>query len=128
MYDIQKCQKVVIDQGAFYLGESTEEKSVGYLELKPHTSLTIHNRLGGIENLTQVEGSCVMTIFDKPQGTNHLLRANDKLSIGPEGVWHIHSNPFDELSLTYWHFEGDIRKIIEEIRNSTQMALLIINI
>ncbi|MBU0707360.1 hypothetical protein KKG41_03235 [Patescibacteria group bacterium] len=120
MQDISKCQKVPIDQGAFYLGESTEEKSVGYLELKPNTSLMLHNRLGGIENLTQVKGSCAMIVFDKPEGTNHKLEEGDKLSIEPEGVWHIHVNPFDEQSLTYWHFEGDIRKIIESIRKSVK--------
>lgn len=118
MYDIKKCQKVEIEQGAFYLGESTEEKSVGYLELKPRTSLGIHNRTGGIENLTQVEGSCVMVVFDKPDATNHKLDKGDKLRVEPEEVWHIHSNPFENTSLTYWHFEGDIRKIIESIKNS----------
>lgn len=107
-------------QGAFYLGESTKEKSVGYLELRPYSSLTLHNRLSGIENLTQVNGSCVMTIFDKPEGTNHVLHKEDKLRIEPEGVWHIHSNPYDSTSLTYWHFEGDIRKVIDKIRDSAE--------
>jgi len=32
MYDIKKCKIVKIDQGAFYLGESTKEKSVGYVD------------------------------------------------------------------------------------------------
>jgi len=120
MFDIKKCDKVTIDQGAFYLGESTKEKSVGYLELKPHSSLTLHNRLGGIENLTQVKGSCVMIIFDNDKGTNYKLDENDKLSIKPEGVWHIHINPFDKPSLTYWHFAGDIRKVIESIRQGAE--------
>lgn len=120
MYDISKCQKVSINQGSFYLGESTEEKSVGYLELKPHTSLTLHNRLGGIENLIQVEGRCVITIFDKPGGANYILKKDDKLNITPEGVWHIHSNPFDVNSLTYWYFDGDIRKIIEDIKKGAE--------
>lgn len=120
MFDIEKCDKVKIEQGAFYLGESTEEKSVGYLELAPYKSLTIHNRLGGIENLTQVDGSCVMVVFDKPEGNIHKLDEGDKLRIEPEGVWHIHSNPFNKKSLTYWHFEGDIRKIIEDIRKGAE--------
>lgn len=120
MYDINKCDKVEIEQGAFYLGESTKEKSVGYLELKPNTSLTLHNRWGGIENLTQVKGSCVMVVFDKPEGTTYKLDEGDKLRIEPEGVWHIHVNPFGEQSLTYWHFEGDIRKIIESIRKGAE--------
>ncbi|MFC1627215.1 hypothetical protein ACFL18_01500 [Patescibacteria group bacterium] len=120
MYPIKKCQKVKIDQGAFYLGESTKEKSVGYLKLKPNSSLTLHNRWGGIENLTQVKGKCIMVIFDKSEGTNHLIKKDDKLSIKPEGVWHIHSNPFDQHSLTYWHFDGDIRKIIADIKKGAE--------
>ena len=116
MFDIGKCDKVRIEQGAFYLGESTRQKSVGYLELEPHKSLPIHNRLGGIENLTQVKNSCVMILFDKPEGTTYRLDEKDTLKIEPEGVWHIHANPYSKRSLTYWHFEGDIRKIIEDIR------------
>ena len=120
MFDINKCQKIEIDQGAFYLGESDEEKSVGYLELKPHSSLILHNRWGGIENLTQVKGICVMVVFNKKEGTNHLLNEKDTLKIEPEGVWHIHANPTDKTSLSYWHFEGDITKIIENIRKGAE--------
>lgn len=120
MYPIEKCEKIELDQAAMYLGESDKEKSVGYLELKPYTSLTLHNRIGGIENLTQVEGKCVMVIFDNEIGTNHKLETGDKLKIGPEGVWHIHSNPFDKKSLTYWHFDGDIRHIIESIKKGKE--------
>ncbi len=32
MYKIEKCQKVKVDQGFFYLGPSNKERSVGYLE------------------------------------------------------------------------------------------------
>ena len=117
MYDIKKCEKIKTESGAIYIGESTAEKSVGYLELKPHTSLPLHKREGGIENLVQIKGECVMIIFDTPEGTNHKLKEGDELRIEPQGVLHIHSNPFDTASLTYWHFEGDIRKVIEEIRN-----------
>ena len=120
MYDLNKCEKVNIEQGIFYLGESTKEKSVGYLELNPHTSLVLHNRLGGIENLTQIKGSCVMVVFDKTKVTNHKLDMGHKLRIEPKGVWHIHVNPFDQPSLTYWHFDGDIRKIIESIRKEAK--------
>lgn len=120
MYPIKKCQKVTIDQGAFYFGPSTKEKSVGYLKLQPHSSLTLHNRLGGIESLTQVKGSCVMVVFDNSKGTNYLLKPGDKLTIKPEGIWHIHTNPFNQPSLTYWHFDGDIRKIIQAIKQGAE--------
>ena len=117
MTDISKCERVVTEQAVFYLGESNEQYSDGYLELAPHTSLTIHNREGSIENLTQSSGKCVMIVFDTEQGTNHLLHEGDGLTIKPEGAWHIHSNPFDETSITYWKFDGDIRNVIDAIRN-----------
>ena len=118
MYDIEKCEKIEIEQGAFYLGESNKERSVGYLELKPCSSLPLHDRKGGIEHLTQVKGSCLMVVFDSPTGTNHKIDEGEQLSLEPEGVRHIHANPFDETSLTYWRFEGDIRHGIEGIRRS----------
>jgi len=83
MYDIKKCQKIINSQGAIYLGESTKEKSVGYLELNAYSSLTIHNRLGGIENLIQVIGSSVVIVFDKPEGTNYILKNTKKICIKP---------------------------------------------
>lgn len=61
-----------------------------------------------------------MIIFDRSEGTNYRLNERDKLSIKPEGVWHIHVNPFDQTSLTYWHFEGDIRGIVETIRKKAE--------
>ncbi|MBI2010083.1 MAG: hypothetical protein HYS86_02770 [Candidatus Chisholmbacteria bacterium] len=115
MYAIKKCDKVEIDQGALYLGESTEKRSVGYLELKPHSSLTLHHR-EAIENLVQVKNSCVMVVFDKSLGTTHRLDEGDRWRIEPKGTWHIHVNPFSKTSLTYWHFEGDVREVIEAIR------------
>jgi hypothetical protein len=115
VFSIEECKKIEIPQGAMYLGESTEKRSVGYLELNPHSSLTLHNRIGGIENLIQVEGSCVMIVFSNPSGVNYTLNEGDTLRIDPEGVWHIHCNPFEKKSLTYWYFEGDIRHVIDAI-------------
>ena len=120
MVDIEKCQKIEVEEGAFYLGESTEDKSTGYLELNPYSSLRIHNRIGGVESLTQIEGICVMIVFDQLTGTNHVLKVGDILKLEPEGVWHIHSNPSDKKSLTYWEFDGDIRHVIEAIRNGQE--------
>jgi len=120
MLPINHCQKVVSGKATFYFGPSTKEKSVGYLELQPQSSLALHNREGGIETVTQVKGQCVMIIFDRPQGANHLLKTGDKLIIKPKGVRHIHTNPFDKTCLTYWHFDGDIRKVIEAIRKGAE--------
>lgn len=94
---------------------------MGYLELKPHSSLTLHKR-GAIENLTQVKNSCVIVMFDSPEGTTHRLDKGDILRIEPEGTWHIHANPFGKTSLTYWYFEGDVREIIEAIKKKQSVV------
>jgi len=120
MFEKNKCQKVEIPQGAFYLGPSDEERSVGYLELKPETSLTLHNRPSGIERLTQVEGKCSMVVYDMEEGRLATLNKGDTLEITPPGTWHIHVNPFDDVSLAYWDFEGDITHIIEKIGKSAE--------
>lgn len=119
MYNIDKCQKIKIDQGYFYLGSSDKEKSVGYLELNPKTSLELHNRTAGIEKLTQINGSCSMIMYDSDKGRIVRLNKKDELEIKPAGTWHIHCNPYDKISLTYWYFDGDIRNIIEAIRESS---------
>lgn len=122
LFDLKKCEKIAIPQGAFYLGPSDENKSVGYVELNPRTSLEIHNRPKAIENLTQVKGRCCMIVFYS-DGTKIVeLEARDRLVIEPKGTWHIHANPFDQPSLTYWEAEGDIRNIIQAIRNAAHLG------
>lgn len=116
MYDIEKCQKVKIDQGFFYLGPSSKEGSVGYMELNPKTSLVLHNRTTGIEKLIQVKEICSMIIYDLKEGRIVKLNEKEEFEIKPVGTWHIHCNPYDKTSLTYWEFSGDIRNIIEAIR------------
>ena len=118
MYDIKDCQKIKIDQGFFYLGPSDKEKSVGYLELMPKTSLVLHNRTAGIEKLTQINGSCSMIVYRLNEDKIVKLNEKDGLEIKPAGTWHIHCNPYDKISLTYWDFSGDIRSIIEAIRKN----------
>ncbi len=117
MYDIKKCEKFEIEGWIIYIWESTKEKSVWYLELNPKTSMPIKTRNWFAENLVQVEWSCIITIFDTSIGKNEKLNKWDKLVISADGVWHIHSNPFDKKSLTYWYFEGDVREAIEKMRH-----------
>ena len=115
MFNINKCEKIRLPQGAIYLGPSDEKKSVGYLELNPHTSLTLHTR-PAVEKLIQVNGKCNMLVYKKEQGETFILNERDTLVIEPAGTYHIHVNPYDKISLTYWDFDGDIRGIIKEIR------------
>ena len=118
MYDINKCQKINLPQGAIYLGPSDENKSVGYLELNPYTSLTLHNR-PATEKLTQVKGMSNMVIFNDEKGETNVLKVENTITINPT-IWHIHANPYNETSLTYWDFEGDIREIINTIRKGAE--------
>lgn len=122
MYDIDNCQKVGIPQGVFYLGPSDKKQSIGYLELKPKQSLVLHNRPTGIEKLTQVKGKCSMVIYDSKQGRTVTLNENETLEIKPPGIWHIHVNPYNKISLTYWDFKGDITNIIEKIRKGNRAS------
>lgn len=114
MLDILKCEKIEIPQGSIHLGPSDENKSVGYLELDPHTSLVLHNR-PAIENLIQVKNKCEMVVFWEERKII-VLKESDRLTIKPAGTYHIHTNPYDEVSLTYWEFDGDVRKVIEQIK------------
>lgn len=77
----------------------------------------MHNRTTGIERLTQVKGKASMIVYDQPEGRMVTMNTGDKLEIVPAGTWHIHGNPFDEVCLQYWDFEGDITGIIEAIRS-----------
>ena len=91
MYDINKCQKVSLPQGAIYLGPSDENKSVGYLELSPHTPLNLHNR-PATEKLTQVREASNMVVFNNDKGETIILQVGASITINPT-VWHIHANP-----------------------------------
>lgn len=117
MEKISDCFKVELPQGAIYLGKSDVNRSVGYLELNPHTSLTLHNRPVK-EILTQIEGSTSIVKYDENGKLNEfVLNEGDTHTIEPAGTWHIHVNPFNNKSLIYWDFPGDITEIIDNIRN-----------
>jgi hypothetical protein len=45
-----------------------------------------------------------------------ILEAGESYTIEPANTWHIHANPYDTTSLTYWDFDGDIVEIIAAIR------------
>jgi oxalate decarboxylase/phosphoglucose isomerase-like protein (cupin superfamily) len=121
MVDKSKFERVAIPQGTYYLGPSDEKKSVGFVELKPHSSQEVHSRPAAIEELTQVEGRCSMIVFTPSGAKVFELKPGDRLTIDPRGSWHIHANPFGETSLTYWEATGDIRDVVEEIRSGAKL-------
>lgn len=117
IYPLEKCQKIELPQGAIYLGPSNKEQSVGYLELNPQTSLTLHNR-PAIEKLIQVKGKSSMVVYGQGAGEIITMDEGDEYVIEPASTYHIHVNPFDEVCLQYWDFDGDITEIIEAIRGN----------
>jgi hypothetical protein len=38
----------------------------------------------------------------------------------PKGQWHIHGNPYDEISVTIFKIEGDILNIMEILRKTNK--------
>ncbi|MEX0617183.1 MAG: hypothetical protein WD231_05285 [Candidatus Woykebacteria bacterium] len=102
----------------FYFSHSDKNFTTGVMVLPPHSELPKHNRPLAYENLVQVSGKCVMKVFDKNgQMNEHTLEVSSSLSMD-KGQFHIHANPFEEISYTLFKAEGDITSIVETIRNS----------
>lgn len=101
----------------FYISYSDKKISTGILVLQPNTSLSKHNRPLAIENDTQIAGSCAMTLFEEDKEKNIELKPGKGIQI-PKGQYHIHSNPFNEVSVALWKAEGDITEIIDDIRKT----------
>jgi len=60
-----------------------------------------------------------MVIFENDEGKTKILKNGENIIIKPL-IWHIHTNPYNEVSATYWDFDGDIREIIENIRKTAK--------
>lgn len=103
----------------FYFSHSDESMTTGVLVLQPGASLPKHNRPNGIENLTQISGTCKMTLFDEQdQPTDYILKVGEGVRMY-KGQWHIHANPFDEVSITLFKLEGNIVDIMKILRETS---------
>ena len=84
--------------------------------LQPGAVLPRHNRPLAFENLTQIIGTCRMTLFDeKGNPTDYDLLPGEGIRIR-EGQWHIHANPFDKVSVILFKAEGNILDIMQTLR------------
>ena len=104
-----------IPQGKILIAFSDKQVSVGTLNLNPKQELPRHNR-PVLESLFQIKGKCVMK-FDDEELT---LKEGESVDIQPNR-FHIHSNPFDEVSVTLWKASGDIIEIISKIRENSKV-------
>ncbi len=109
-----------IQQGKILIAFSDKNLSVGTLELNPKQGLEKHNR-PVLESLFQLKGSCVMKLFeDDGTAKEVVLKEGDSIDI-PPSKYHIHSNPYDEISITFWKANGDISEIIDNIRKNNKV-------
>ena len=109
-----------LNEGKIMIAFSDENLSVGTLELDPKKELPKHNR-PVLESLFQIKGKCSMKLFEEDGRVNEVtLNEGDSIDI-PPNKYHIHSNPFDELSITFWKASGDITKIINKIRENSKI-------
>ena len=113
-------EKYKLAQGNIMIAFSDKNLSVGTIELNPKQELLKHNR-PVLESLFQLEGKCIIKLFeDYGKVRDVTLNKGDSIDIPPL-KFHIHSNPFDENSITFWKASGDITEIINKIRESSKL-------
>lgn len=104
----------------FYFSHSDECYTTGVLVLQPGASLAKHNRPQAVENLTQISGKCLMTLYDaQDKPTEIELNPGEGVKM-PKGQWHIHANPYDQVSITAFKADGDILDIMKAIREGNE--------
>ena len=109
-----------ITQGNIMIAFSDKNLSVGILTINSKQELSKHNR-PVLESLYQIKGKCVIKLFDKNNNVKEVI-LNERESIDiPPKQYHIHSNPYDKTSITFWKASGDITKIIGDIKKSEHM-------
>jgi quercetin dioxygenase-like cupin family protein len=102
----------------FYFSHSDENFTTGVMVIPAGAELSKHNRPKAFENLVQVSGKCLMKVFDEnDQPTSHILEVGDTLRM-EKGQFHIHSNPYDEPSVTLFKAEGDITEVVKVVRET----------
>lgn len=104
-----------LPQGMIAVACCDENRCPGTLELDPHEGLEKHKRPVE-EQLIQLHGSCVMKLFDGETVAEVRLDEGDTLDI-PADTFHAATDPTDDPSVTMWRFDGDIRSIVEDIRD-----------
>lgn len=109
-----------IPQGKILIAFSDRNLSAGTLELNTQQKLPKHNRPVP-ESLFQIKGRCLMKTFEDDGSFKEVvLNEGDSIDIPPL-KYHIHSNPYDDDSITFWKANGDITEIINKIRKDNKM-------
>ena len=113
-------EKYALEQGSIMIAFSDKNLSIGILELNPKQEMPKHNR-PGTESLYQIKGKCTMKLFEDDGSVKEtVLNEGESMEI-PASKFHIHSNPFGEVSLTLWKFTGDITEALSKIREGRKV-------
>lgn len=106
-----KFEVLKFKKGKIVIAKTGRDFSTGLLHLHPDSSLEKHNRPVG-EQLVQVFGACIMRLYDGENFEEIELKEGDELFIVAK-QFHMHTNPFDQDSITAWRFDGDITEVIK---------------
>lgn len=102
------------------IAHSDHDLSVGVLGIDPGRELSSHNR-PALESLFQIKGKCIMKLFEVDDTVREIILEEGESIDIPPLTFHIHSNPFNDESITFWRARGDITEIIQRIRNNSAM-------
>ena len=105
----------------FVFSYSDSQLTTGLLIMQPGAALAKHNRPLGFENLLQISGKCKTTVYnvqnERKMEKEVEMSPNDLVQMA-KGQWHIHANPFDKESVTFFKLVGDITEIMQTLRES----------
>ncbi len=113
--EFEKCS---IPQGSIVIVFSDKNMSVGTLELNPKQELSKHDR-PVLESLLQIKGKCLMKLFEEDGSVKEVVLDEGESMDIPPGQLHMHTNPFDGVSVSLWKASGDITDILDKIRQSS---------
>jgi quercetin dioxygenase-like cupin family protein len=103
----------------FCFSHSDNELTTGVLIMQPGAELPKHQRNTAFENLMQIRGRCKMTLLsDSGETQKERILEHPQNIRFEKGQWHIHANPFDEVSVTLFKAEGDITSIVQTVRET----------
>lgn len=106
-------------QVRFCFSHSDKTFTTGVMIIQPGTELPKHNRPLAYENLLQLSGKCQMSLLNEAGDVEQKIVLQPSQTLHMEKAqWHIHANPFKEVSLTLFKAEGDITEIIKTLRET----------
>ncbi len=108
-----------IEEGKIVIAHSDANISVGFLEINPNSEFKKHNR-PCVETLYQIRGTAAMILFDDEDNLEEIVLQEDEEVEIPARKYHIHANRTSDPCIQMWKAKGDIREILDDIRNKSK--------